>query len=104
MAIKTFILENSTTKKQRQSDIQKAVREFLKDNKVKIVYDENGIPSVENTEKKLYLSIARAEKVMLAVLCDKPVGIDGEYMPRILSADNKVDYMMLAERLQFFLL
>ena len=74
MAIKTFILENSTTKKQRQSDIQKAVREFLKDNKVKIVYDENGIPSVENTEKKLYLSIARAEKVMLAVLCDKPVG------------------------------
>lgn len=98
MAIKTFILENSSTKKQRQADIQNAVREFLKDKKVKITYDENGIPSVENTEKKLYLSITRAEKVMLAVLCDKPVGIDGEYLPRMTSPDNKVDYMMLAER------
>ncbi len=98
MAIKTFILENSTTKKQRQTDIQNAVREFLKDKKIKVVYDENGIPSIENSQKKLHLSITRAEKVMLVVLCDKPVGIDGEYMPRILSPENKVDYMMLAER------
>lgn len=99
MAIKTFILENSTTKKKRQADIQNAVREFLKEPKAKVVYDENGgMPTVENTEKKHYISIARANSVMLVVLCDRPVGIDGEYLPRVLSPENKVDYLVLAER------
>lgn len=99
MAIKTFILENSSTKKKRQADIQNAVREYLKEPKAKVVYDENGEkPSVENTEKKHYLSITRSGAVMLAVLCDRPVGIDGEYLPRILSPENKVDYIALAER------
>ncbi len=99
MALKTFILENSSTKKQRRSDIQNAVREFLKEPKAKIVYDENGErPTVENTAKKHYISVARAGKVMLCTLCDKPVGIDGEYLPRILAPENKVDYLVLAER------
>ena len=30
MALKVFVLENSTTKKKRQTDIQNAVREYLK--------------------------------------------------------------------------
>ncbi len=98
MALKTFILENSSTKKQRQSDIQKAVREYLKNSKVKVVYDEKGRPSIEGAEKKIHISIARANTVMLVVLYEKPIGIDGEYLPRILSPENKIDYMMLAER------
>lgn len=99
MAIKTFILENSSTKKQRRADIQNSVREYLKEPKAKVVYDENGDkPTVENTEKKHYISITRAGEVMLVVLCDRPVGIDGEYLPRILSPENKIDYLSLAER------
>ncbi len=99
MALKVFVLENSTTKKKRQTDIQNSVREYLKNPKAKVVYnEENGKVSVENTEKKVYISIARANTVMLAVLYEKPVGIDGEYLPRAASKDNKVDYTMLAER------
>lgn len=98
MALKVFVLENSTTKKKRQGDIQNAVREYLKNPKVKVVYDEKGRPSLENAEKKMYISITEANKVMLVVLYEKAVGIDGEYLPRILSPENKVDYMTLAER------
>ncbi len=98
MALKTFILENSSTKKQRQSDIQKAVREYLGNPKIKVVYDENGKPSIENSEKKVYLSITRAEKVMLLVIFDKPIGIDGEHLPTVANPENKIDYTTLAER------
>ena len=98
MALKTFILENSSTKKQRQSDIQKAVREYLKNPKVKVVYDEKGRPSIEGAEKKLHIAITRANTVMLVVIYEKPIGIDGEYLPRMLAPENKVDYMLLAER------
>ena len=97
MALKVFVLENSTSKKQRQADIQNSVREYLKNPKAKIVYDEeNGKVSIENTEKKMYISIARSNEVMLVVLFEKPIGIDGEYLPRV--KDNKVDYTMLADR------
>lgn len=99
MALKVFVLENSTTKKKRQSDIQNSVREYLNNPKAKIVYDEeNGRISVENTDKKYYISIAMANTVMLVALYDKPVGIDGEYLPRATAKDNKVDYTLLAER------
>jgi len=98
MALKTFILENSSTKKKRQTDIQNAVREFLKNPKIKVVYDEKGRPSLENAEKKMHISITRANTVMLVVLYEKPIGIDGEYLPRIMSPENKVDYMLLAEK------
>lgn len=98
MALKTFILENSTTKKQRQSDIQKSVREYLGNPKAKVVYDENGKPSVENTEKKVYISITCTNKIMLLVIFDKPIGIDGEYLPTVTDPENKIDYTTLAER------
>ncbi|MBQ4316862.1 MAG: 4'-phosphopantetheinyl transferase superfamily protein [Clostridia bacterium] len=98
MALKTFILENSSTKKQRQSDIQKSVREFLKNPKAKVVYDEKGKAMVENTEEKVYISITRANSVMLLVIYEKPIGIDGEYLPDILSPEKKIDYMTVAER------
>lgn len=98
MALKTFILENSSTKKQRHSDIQKAVREYLKNPKAKVEYDEKGRPSIENHEKKVNIAITKCGKVMLVVLFEKAIGIDGEYLPRITAPENKVDYMMIAER------
>ena len=98
MALKTFILENSTTKKQRQSDVQKAVREYLKNPKAKVVYDEKGKATVENTENKVHIAITCTEKVMLVVLYEKPIGIDGEYLPYVCAPESKVDHMTLAER------
>ncbi len=98
MALKTFVLENSSTKKQRQSDIQKSVREYLNNPKAKVVYDEKGRPSVENTENKVHISITTAGKVMLLVIYEKAIGIDGEYLPQLLSPENKIDYITLAER------
>ena len=64
-----------------------------------MVYDEEtGKATVEGAEKKVYISITCANKVMLVALYEKPIGIDGEYLPRVLSGDNKVDYTMLADR------
>ena len=97
MALKTFILENSTTKKKRQADVQNAVREYLKNPKAKVVYDEKGRPSVENAEN-VHISITCAEKIMLLVIYEKAIGIDGEYLPNITADGSKIDHMILAER------
>lgn len=98
MALKTFILENSSTKRQRQSDIQKAVREYLKNPKAKVEYDEKGRPTLANLEKKMNISITCCGKVMLVVLFEKAIGIDGEYLPDILNAEKKIDHTTIAER------
>ena len=97
MALKTFILENDTTKKKRQTDVQNAVREYLKNPKAKVVYDEKGRPSVEGAEN-VHISITCANKVMLLVIYEKAIGIDGEYLPNITAEGNKIDHMTLAER------
>ena len=98
MAFKTLILENSSTKKQRQSDIQKAVREYLNNPKIKVVYDEKGRPSIENSEKKVHISVTCAGSVMLVALYEKAIGIDGEYLPPLYDPESKIDFMTLAER------
>ena len=97
MALKTFILENSNTKKKRQTDVQNAVREYLKNPKVKVVYDEKGRPSVEGSEN-VHISITCANKVMLLVIYEKAIGIDGEYLPAVIGEGSKIDHMTLAER------
>ena len=99
MALKVFVLENSSTKRKRQTDINNAVREYLNNPKAKVVYDEEtGKATIENLEKKMHIAITCANKVMLVALYEKPIGIDGEYIPRVVSPDNKVDYTMLADR------
>ena len=99
MALKVFVLENSNTKRKRQTDINNAVREYLNNPKAKVVYDEEtGKATVEGAEKKIYISITCANTVMLVALYEKAIGIDGEYIPRVLDENNKVDYVMLADR------
>ena len=98
MALKTFILENSSTKRQRQSDIQKAVRDYLKNPKIKVEYDEKGRPSITNHDKKMNISITCCGNVMLVVLFEKAIGIDGEYLPGILNSEKKIDHTTIAER------
>ena len=50
MLTKTFVLENSKSKKKRHDDVQRAVREYLEDPKCRVSYDDNGRPTVENTD------------------------------------------------------
>ena len=97
MALKTFILENSSTKRQRQSDIQKAVREYLNNPKIKVEYDEKGRPTLVNVEKKMNISVTCCGKVMLVVLFEKAIGIDGEYLPDIVNAEKKIGFILLSE-------
>lgn len=57
MLTKTFVLENSKSKKKRHDDVQRAVREYLEDPKCRVSYDDNGRPTVENTDEKYYISV-----------------------------------------------
>ncbi len=99
MKLKVFVLENNTVKRQRHAAVQKAVKAFFNDDpKVKVVYDENGKPSVEGTDKKWYISITTTGDVMLAALATNPIGIDGEHLPRFSDPENKIDYVAIAER------
>ena len=98
MALKTFILLNSESKKQRDADIETAVRHYLNKDDVKLSYDDNGKPSLLNTDSRIYISITCANDVMMVVLYHKPVGIDGEYLPKHLTPNHNIDYNLLAER------
>lgn len=98
MAIKTFILANSKSKKKRHQDVLDAVTEHLGIEGVKIAYDAKGKPSVEGTPEKHFISITTTGSVMLCVLSDSPVGIDGEYLPRFSDEAHRPDYTSLAER------
>ena len=97
MAIKTFILENHPEKEARHAAVQKAVQEFLEDPAVRVVYDAKGKPTVEDAKQPRFISITTTGAVMLCVLSDTPVGIDGERLDRF-GPDTKTDYIALAER------
>ncbi len=98
MAFKTFILKNSELRSERVEAAQDAIRKFLKNDEIIVKVNENYTLMVENSPKKLYTAVTCAGDIMLVALCDKPIGIDGEYLPRMLSPENKIDYIMLAER------
>ena len=60
MALKVFILENSSTKKQRQTDIQNAVREYLKNPKIKVVFEQDQALLCRINAKKSYIHLLKA--------------------------------------------
>lgn len=96
MALKCFILENAPEQEVRHEAVQKAVREYLNDPTVEVVYSEKGAPSVQGCEPPKFLSVTTTGDKMLAVLQDTPVGIDGEYLPRC--EKSKSDFLLMAER------
>ncbi len=98
MALKTFILENNESVAKRREDIQNAVRKYLKDDNVTVKYDDKGTPTIENFSKRLHIAVTCANTVMLVALYEKPIGIDGEYLPHITDPASKIDYNILAER------
>lgn len=97
MAVKTFILENYPEKEKRHIAIETVIRDFLDNEKVKVLYTDKGKPYLEGLPNERYISITTTGKVMLCVFSDKPVGIDGEHLGRF-GPDNKTDYTSLAER------
>lgn len=96
MALKCFILENHAEQEIRHEEVQKAVREYLNDENVQVVYSEKGAPALTGCEPQKYLSVTTTGDKMLVVLQDSPVGIDGEYLPR--TEKSKSDFSLLAER------
>ncbi len=98
MALKTFILENNENQAKRREDIQNAVRKYLNDDNVNIAYDEKGMPTVENAPKRLHIAVTCTNTIMMVVLYEKPIGIDGEYLPKITDPASKIDFNLLAER------
>ncbi len=98
MALKTFILKNSENKEERRESIQNAVRKYFQNDAVNVKYDQNGKATLENTPKKFHIAVTCAKDIMMAVIYEKPIGIDGEYLPRVYDPSNKVDYQQIAER------
>ncbi|PKM63422.1 MAG: hypothetical protein CVU97_00335 [Firmicutes bacterium HGW-Firmicutes-21] len=97
MAIKTFVLENYPEKEKRHAAIEKAIKDYLENDKVEVLYTGRGKPYIKGTETEKFLSVTTTGSVMLCVFSDMPVGIDGEHLGRF-TAENKTDYTALAER------
>ena len=96
MALKCFILENAPEQEARHEAVQKAVRGYLKDETVQIVYSEKGAPSIQGCEPPMFLSVTTTGDKMLVAVQDTPIGIDGEYLPRC--EKSKTDFLLMAER------
>jgi phosphopantetheinyl transferase len=97
MAIKTFVLENNPEKEKRHAAIEKAIKDYLENDKAEILYNNKGKPYIVGTETDKHLSVTTTGQIMLCVLSDMPIGIDGEHLERF-NTENKTDYIALAER------
>lgn len=97
MAIKTFILENYPEKEKRHTAVENAIKEYLDNDNVEVLYTSKGKPYIKGTATEKFISVTTTGKIMLCVFSTMPVGIDGEHLGRF-GQDNKTDYTALAER------
>ena len=93
MALKCIVLENNSDKEVRHAAVEEAVKKYLDNDEVTVVYNDRGKPSIEGAKK--YISVTTTGEKMIVAISDTPVGIDGEYLPRY---ESKTDYSMLADR------
>ncbi|MDL2287574.1 4'-phosphopantetheinyl transferase superfamily protein [Eubacteriales bacterium OttesenSCG-928-G02] len=96
MSLKTLVLDNDANKEVRHKALLNAVRTELQSNDVEIEYTEKGKPNLVGVNK--YISVTTTGDVMLCVLSDAPVGVDGEQLSRFTEIDSKIDFLALAER------
>ncbi len=96
MSLKCFVLDNQPNRAARHEAVEQAVRDYLGDPALRVVYTEKGAPTLPDCDPPKYLSVTTTGEKMLVVLQDTPVGIDGEYLPRV--EQSKTDYLLLAER------
>lgn len=97
MAIKTFVLENYPEKEKRHAAVQKAIRDYLENDKVEVQYTAKGKPVLKGTPTEKFISVTTTGNVCICVLSEMPIGVDGEYLGRF-GSDNKTDYTAIAER------
>jgi phosphopantetheine--protein transferase-like protein len=94
MSIKTYVFEYHTDKNERLELITSALQEFTGNEQATVSFNGKGKAVIKGC--KAHLSVACSGEVMVVVVSNKQIGIDGEYMPRI--HQKKVDYYNLAER------
>ncbi len=97
MAIKTFVLEYIKDKEKRHAAIEQAVKNHLEDQDAEVLYNEKGKPYIKGAQKDQFISVTTTGSVLICVLSDKPVGVDGEHLVRF-GPTNKTDYIAIAER------
>lgn len=100
MAIKTFVFENQNDKEKHHSQLLAALREYTGVDSAQILYTSKGKPYIKGLPEEKFMSITTADEVMVCVFSDKPVGIDGERINRLIDEgkEKKTDYTALAER------
>jgi len=100
MAIKTFIFENNPDKAKRHEQVQAALREYTGVDNAEVYYNSRGKPHIKGLPEEKFISVTTADEVMIAVIADKPVGIDGERIAAFATEERrkKRDYIALAER------
>lgn len=96
MALKCFVLDNHPDQAVRHEAVQNAVRAYLKSDAVSVEYSEKGAPSIVGSSTPKYLSVTTTGDKMVAALYDKPVGIDGEFLPKY--ETSRTDFAILADR------
>ena len=96
MSLKCFVLDNLPDRTALHDAVEQAVRDYLGDPALHVVYTDKGAPTLPDCDPPKYLSVTTTGEKMLVALQDSPVGIDGEYIPRV--EQSKTDYLLLAER------
>ena len=84
-------------KEQRRQTLKQALAEYTKNESIEVLYTANGKPYVKE-EHGVYLSVTTTGEIMVFAFSDSPIGIDGEYLPRLADPNRKTDYGVLAER------
>lgn len=88
MSIKTYVYEYHTDKNERHELVTAALHEYSGNDNLSVTYSSKGKPTVKGS--KIHLSVTTTGEVMLVVFSNHPIGIDGEYMPRL--HQKKIDY------------
>ncbi|MFA6729388.1 MAG: 4'-phosphopantetheinyl transferase superfamily protein [Eubacteriales bacterium] len=95
MALTSLVLENNPNKKNRHEILLAALRDHFNNPDIDMEYLSKGKPKLVGMDK--HISVTTTENVMICVVSDSPVGVDGEHLPRF-SAESKTDYIAIAER------
>lgn len=97
MNIKTYVYEYRTDRSERHELVESAVREYMGNDSAEVLYTPKGKPYVKDSET-VFLSVTTTGEVMVVAISDKPIGIDGEYLPRMTAPQRRTDYAVMAER------
>ncbi|MDD2268440.1 MAG: 4'-phosphopantetheinyl transferase superfamily protein [Eubacteriales bacterium] len=96
MSVKLMVYEYQA-KEQRRETLANALAEYSGKSDIEIIYSSSGKPYVKE-EHGIYLSVTTTGEIMMFAFADTPIGIDGEYLPRLSDPQRKTDYNTLAER------